>query len=286
MQNRNFKLFIVLSILWVGCQSCLQFRKSDKKQLKVLSILPEEFTIYIGHKSALGRDIHFTHISSSKGLPLAIFIHGSPGSSSNFLHFGTDTALLNNYDVLLLDRPGFGYSDFGNSEPSILRQADILNEIVAQFSAKEKVLIGHSLGGPIIANMAMKKPEEYKGLLILAGSVSPELEPEENWRKPLNSPLVRWIIPRSFCVSNQEILPAKEELLKMEEYWNQIIADVQIIQGEEDKLVPAGNANYAKDKLVSAGNVEMFILPKEDHFIPFTKPKLVTEALLRFLSFY
>jgi pimeloyl-ACP methyl ester carboxylesterase len=272
--------FILL--LWVGCQSCFQFRSSDKKQLKVLSDIPKGYSVNIGYKLGGDRRIHYTLVSSDTALPLAVFIHGSPGSSSSFIHFGYDTALLKSYNVLLIDRPGFGYSDFGEAEESLEDQSRILREVLAQFSFKEKYLVGHSLGGPIICRMAMDAPDSVAGLLIVAGSVSAELEPSEKWRKPMSKKPLRWLMPKSFRVSNDEILPAKEELLKMVPLWSKINCPVQIIQGGKDNLVPAGNEDYAEKMLINAKSVRVYRLPEENHFIPFTQPQLLTEALLRF----
>ena len=226
--------------------------------------------------------IHFTLVHSDSSLPLAVFIHGSPGSSSSFLHFAQDSLLLQSYNVLLIDRPGFGYSDFGKAEELIEHQSVILRDVVRQFHYKSKVLVGHSLGGPIICRMAMDDPTMCDGLLIVAGSVSPELEPQEKWRKPASKKVFSWILPKSFRVSNDEIIPAKAELIKMEPLWPKITCDVQIIQGGKDNLVPAGNEDYAEAMLVNASSVRVYRLPEEDHFIPFTEPQLIREALLRF----
>lgn len=283
MNKRPFKYLLIFLLIWVSCQSCFQFRKSDKQQYKELKEIGQHFSLDLGKKRGLDRDIHYTYVSKKDALrPLVVFVHGSPGSSSNFLHFATDQLLLDSFDVLLLDRPGFGYSDFGNSESDMLRQASILNEVVSQFPAHSTFLVGHSLGGPIIANMAMKKPDAYEGLLIVAGSVSPELEPEENWRVPMNSAALRWLMPKSFRVSNQEIIPAKEKLLEMESEWVKIRSTVQIIQGGKDRLVPPGNDDYAKKMLVNAKEVKVYRLPEEDHFIPFSEPQLIREALFKF----
>lgn len=272
-------------LLAVGCQSCLQFRYSDQKQRKTLANVASTHTIELGAKKGGGRDIHYTLIYNDTVKPLAVFVHGSPGSSSSFIHFGTDQDLLAHYNVLLLDRPGFGYSDFGKAEVDMAQQSVILREVINQFTFDHKVLIGHSLGGPIICRMAMDEPNIAVALLIVAGSVSPELEPQENWRKPISSKWLRWMVPKSFRVSNDEIIPAKGELIKMIPLWTNITCKVQIIQGGADKLVPAGNEDYAEKMLVNAHSVDVLRLPLEDHFIPFTEPQLVTKALVRFLPF-
>lgn len=227
------------------------------------------------------RNIHYTWIHRNDNFPTAVFIHGSPGSSSNFIYFTTDSLLLRSYNVLLFDRPGYGQSDFGKSEPLISNQAKILNNALHQLDIKNPVLVGHSLGGPIIAKMAMDEPNYIKGLLIVAGSVSPELEPEEKWRKPMSRPILRWLLPKMFRVSNDEILPAKEELIRMEPFWPKITCEMRVIQGQKDKLVPAGNEDYAKKMAVNSKKVTLIKLD-DNHFIPFNTPELVTRELLLF----
>lgn len=268
--------------LCFAMQSCFQFRMSEKKQREELQAMSSEHNLEFGKKIGAGRSIHYTLMHSDSSLPLAVFVHGSPGSSSAYLQYAKDSLLLSRYNVLLLDRPGYGYSDFGKAEESIEQQSSILREVVSQFGYAKKFLVGHSLGGPIVCRMAMDEPAIADGLLIIAGSVSPALEPQEKWRKPLSSKAIRWLLPRSFRVSNDEILPAKQELDKMVPLWGNITCDVQIIQGGEDKLVPAGNEDYAEKMLVNANSVRVHRLPTENHFIPFTRPQLLIEKLLLF----
>jgi pimeloyl-ACP methyl ester carboxylesterase len=44
-------------------------------------------------------------------------------------------------------------------------------------NGKQVILVGHSLGGPLIARMTMDYPELIDGLVFVAGSVAPKLEP-------------------------------------------------------------------------------------------------------------
>ncbi|MFY0643988.1 MAG: alpha/beta hydrolase [Bacteroidia bacterium] len=255
---------------------------AEKKQKKQFN--KEGLDVELGYKQGLERRIHYTLSGKDSSKDLLVFVHGSPGSSSNFIGFAKDSLLLEKYQILLIDRPGFGYSSFGNSEPDMQKQAAILNQVVKQFKSKDKILIGHSLGGPIIVRMAMDTSFNYKGLMLVAASVSPELEPKEKWRKPMNWKIIRWLIPRSFRVSNQEILPAKDELEVMEPLWTNITSQVCIIQGEKDKLVPAGNADYAEKMLVNASKLKVMKFEKFNHFIPFTEPEIMIEELLTFFD--
>lgn len=279
--NKYLTLGFVL-LLWVGCQSCFQFRSSERKQLKSLGTLPDAYTIDVGYRNGADRLIHYTWVWEDSTKPLAVFIHGSPGSSANFIHFAKDTNLLSRYDVLLLDRPGFGYSGFGSAEPSMQVQSQILRDVVRQFPHDSIYLVGHSLGGPIICRMAMDDTTLASGLVVVAGSISPALEPNEWWRKPLASKAVSWLMPKSFRVSNTEILPAEYELNQMTPLWPRITIPVQVLQGDKDNLVPPGNADYAKQMLTHASSVHIYIFPELNHFIPFSQPELVVDALLRF----
>jgi pimeloyl-ACP methyl ester carboxylesterase len=150
------------------------------------------------------RDIHYVK-AGNDSMPLVLFVHGSPGSLSAFIHFLADTSLTNRALVISTDRPGFGYSNFGNAEPSLKKQADALRPLLEKYHKNRPViLVGHSLGGPVICRMAMDYPELIDGLVIVAGSIAPDLEPNETWfRAPLATPFLSWILPRSFRASNE-----------------------------------------------------------------------------------
>ncbi|HPM31966.1 MAG TPA: alpha/beta hydrolase [Chryseolinea sp.] len=230
------------------------------------------------------RTIHYIK-SGSDSKPLVLFLHGSPGSLSAFIGFLADTSLLSHALLISTDRPGFGYSNFGNAEPSLQKQAEALKPILEEYKKnKPVILIGHSLGGPLIARMAMDYPELVDGLIIVAGSIDPELEPNETWfRAPLATPFLSWILPRSFRSSNEEIYQLKPELEEMIPLWSTIKCPVILIQGKKDSLVPAANADFAKKMLVNAP-VEFVLKENMDHFVPWSNPELIRDAILKMLA--
>lgn len=282
LRRRPLKYLVLVVGLWLMAGSCFQFRQSDARQLAELQEIANNYSVDIGMRTFDSTNLHYTYVTDDTAKPLAVFVHGSPGSSSNFLQYAKDTVLLQRYSVLLVDRPGFGYSDFGNAEPEFGVQANLLNQLVRSFPNEERILIGHSLGGPIICRMAMNDTTIAAGLLIVAGSVSPELEPNEKWRPFMDRRATRWVLPRSFRASNVEIISAEQQLDSMRPLWQRITADVKIIQGMRDKLVPPGNEDYAEEQLVNARSVEVKRYEELDHFIPFRQPELVTSCLLRF----
>ncbi|MDL5049407.1 alpha/beta hydrolase [Oscillatoria amoena NRMC-F 0135] len=216
---------------------------------------------------------------------LVLFVHGSPGSLSAFIHFLADSTLNQQSLLIAADRPGFGHSNFGKAEPSLKKQASALIPIVQTHSANRPVvLIGHSLGGPLIARMALDYPGLVDGLILIAPSIDPQLEPNESWwRAPFTTPFLRWVLPRSLRASNEEIYRLKPQLEAMLPEWKNITCPVIIIQGEKDSLVPPGNVDFAEAKLVNA-RVKTVRKADMNHFVPWTNPELIRNAIIELVS--
>ena len=65
--------------------------------------------------------------------------------------------------------------------------------------------------------------------------------------------------------------------------WSKITMPVTVIQGEDDKLVPAGNADFAQKVLVNAP-LEIVRVPGLNHFVPWNRPDLIETAIMEHLS--
>jgi pimeloyl-ACP methyl ester carboxylesterase len=229
------------------------------------------------------REMHYI-TAGEQTKPLVLFIHGSPGSLSAFIHFLADTSLTNHLLLVSTDRPGFGYSNYGNAESSLKKQGDNLKPILEKFHQNRPIiLVGHSLGGPLICRMAMDYPNLVDGLIIVAGSIDPELEPNETWfRAPLATPFLSWVLPGSFRASNEEIYHLKPELEEMLPLWKNIACPVTVIQGNNDDLVPKENADFAVKMLVNT-HVDVVRVDGMNHFVPWSNPDLIHDAILNML---
>ncbi len=258
--------------------SCFSFRLSPKdidKNFTGFAQKPLQHQISTG-----GRTINYAEIGNDS-LPTVLFVHGSPGSWSAFIDFMKDTALLQQVKMVSVDRLGFGYSHFGEGERSLEKQAACLKPIVALYKANHKkmILVGHSLGGPLIVRMAMDYPELIDGLVIVAGSVAPTLEPNEKWfRIPMEFLPVRILIPYAFRASNREILYLKPELEKMMPLWKNVKQPVTIIQGGHDVLVDPRNAAFAKQMLTNTP-AKIVWVDSMNHFVPWSHPQLIRHAI-------
>jgi pimeloyl-ACP methyl ester carboxylesterase len=71
-------------------------------------------------------------------------------------------------DVLLYDRAGIGKSETGPKPRNINRLSSELDSVINKFSNGRKViLVGHSLGGLIIRDYAVKNPEKTAAILFV-----------------------------------------------------------------------------------------------------------------------
>jgi pimeloyl-ACP methyl ester carboxylesterase len=282
MNKRRRKILIlivpVLPIVFF-LHSCMTFRMSHReisKYFKERNIPAEQSSFRIGF-----REIHYVK-TGDDSKPLVLFVHGSPGSLSAFIHFLADTSLCKRFTLITVDRPGFGYSNFGVAEPSLKEQGALIRPIIEKYGRERPVtLVGHSLGAPVIVRMAIDYPDLVDRLIIIAGSIDPALEPNERWfRVPLSTPFLSWILPRSFRSSNDEILALKPQLEKMIPLWRRVKIPVTVIQGGSDTFVDKGNAAFAKRMLVNAP-VDVVFIEGMDHFVPWSNPKLINDAILR-----
>lgn len=210
-RNKVKSFFFILSCSYLlFCQSCLTMRMS-KKETK--SFFASTKTKYIeDSKKIEGYTIHYIE-TGNKNASTLFFVHGSPGSWDAYKDYLKDTLLLSKYRLIAIDRIGFGFSNFGKAT-NLKTQAAIIEKFAGLISnGKPLYLIGHSMGGPVIVQMAVNKSELYKQLIILAGSIDPKAEEPENWRAVIKAKPIRYIIPGALRTSNDELWWLKADLL-------------------------------------------------------------------------
>jgi len=261
--------------------SCLQFRMSKSE---IDTYFEDKEHKGVLKQYAIGKRTLNYLVTGDDNKPLIVFVHGSPGSLSAFIDFMADSLLLSRAHLISVDRPGFGASDFGYAEPSLQKQAAFLKPILEEYKDNRPIiLVGHSLGGPLIARMAIDYPELVDGLVMVAPSIAPELEPNEWFRAPLATPFLKWLLPRSLRASNDEIYKLKPELEELIPLWKNIETPTIVIQGKNDSLVPAENAEFARKMLVCAP-VKIQLMEGVDHFIPWRNPELIRAAVLEMIG--
>lgn len=273
--RRGVLLFFVAWLIFA--QSCMKFRISDntaRAEFEQKHLLVQFITVMED-----GVPVHYAKCGSDS-LPTLFFVHGSPGSWDAFKIYMMDTALLKRFRIISIDRPGFGYSDFGTAY-GLAYQSGLINKIVKkEKNEKPMHLVGHSIGGPVIVQMAQDNPEYFSSLTILAGSISPKDEPKEYWRYAFAYSPLKYLMPGAFRPSNDEIVYFKKELYQLDKGYDKLQMPVTFIHGDKDKFVTVKNVDYGKQKLVHNRQVKTIIIPGAGHFIPWEHFDIIRNHLL------
>lgn len=207
-----------------------------------------------------------------------LFVHGSPGSWTSWARFLDDPALAGFGPRIAMDRPGFGGSTAAGVMPDLRRQAALLATLIPP--GPPAILVGHSLGGPLIAWMALDHPEKVCGGLMLAGSMAPKLEAPRWYNRLADNWLARRILSPAMSRSNHEMLVLQAELEKLDAALPQLQRPIIAMQGDQDPLVDPLTADYLALRAPSKW-LQVHRLPGKDHFFLWTDPQSVVAQIHR-----
>jgi pimeloyl-ACP methyl ester carboxylesterase len=278
-----FVLFLLVVGMFVGAY-WLDYQQRDEV---VLAKFEGERVRPRLQRYAVGdRTIRFLESApdSSNTQPVVLFVHGAPSSLTFFNAFFQDTALANHARLVAVDRPGYGSSDFGRVETSIVRQAELLQPLIERYrNAPFLVLVGSSYGGSLAARLAMNNPEAVSHVVFVSSALGPGLEytfPISYW---IDEPPLRWVIPRLILNANDEKLAHRQALEEILPDWGKVRAGVTFLHGLRDDLVYPSNVEFARKKLIHA-RVKQFILPESRHDIVVNKREYMAEIIRNVLA--
>lgn len=224
------------------------------------------------------RTIHYVEVGQRNSSPV-LFLHGTPGSWSAFGSYLSDPSLASRLNMVAVDRPGFGQSDYGNLLTSLAEQAQVLRPLVDRLTHEcGIVLVGHSLGASLAVRMAMDYPEKITALVLVAPSLDPELEKPRWYNNLSDYKLISWMLPSELELANLEVMALPAELKQMVPLWHTLDLPITLIQGEKDKLVHPDNANFA-EKMVTRG-LRVVRLEDAGHFVLWKQPELIRDEIL------
>lgn len=263
--------------MWIiFAQSCLTFRMPDKKAVAAF----REKGIHLSTTTAIVRKHRIHYVQTGKdSLPSLIFIHGTPGSWTAFEPYLKDSLLLGSYRLISFDRPGFGYSDYGNALP-LAEQSELMGPVIRSLrNGKPQWLIGHSLGAPLLLQLQLDNPGLATGLVLISGSIDPAAEKRENWRPLLFKTPLNFLVPGAMRPSNLELWYLKNDLRKLAPRLPGIHCPVYFIHGKKDTWVPPSNVAFGLSRLTGTSQKDTLWM-EGNHFIPWTRFEIIRDKLL------
>ncbi len=270
-----FSFFVLLFV--AGYFLELFFSPSEKKIFSSIGSDPA-YPLQFDSVDWNGTSIGFVKVGNDTSQRV-IMVHGSPGNWKNFYEALKYADFYKDHQLIAIDRWGYGITGGAHGEPDLGIHAAYIHELCKPSKGGRKpILVGHSMGGPIVIKSAIDYGNELAGVISVAGSFDASLEPNEWFRGLYRVFPLNLIFNRDLKASNDELFTHRLELEKMSSEWQNVNCKVTIIQGGKDNLVAPGNLEYAKEKL-KGKEVTYTFIPNEDHFIPFTNPEPMLKAI-------
>ncbi|MFA6046054.1 MAG: alpha/beta hydrolase [Phycisphaerales bacterium] len=222
--------------------------------------------------------------SGDAAKPRVIYIHGTPGDATGWADFLVDPVM--GCEAIAVDRLGFGKSGpkGGGGVDSFDIQAAAIAPLLVKQGGRWPVVVGHSLGGPIAAWIAGAYPDKVSGLVIVAGSLDPDLEKPGLAQDIATTSLARWLMPRALDNSMGELDGAKAQTKLLAPLLDKITCPVIVIHGTTDELVPYDNVKYIQKMLTHAASVQIITIDKQGHFVPWQRADAIRDAVQQLLE--
>jgi pimeloyl-ACP methyl ester carboxylesterase len=125
-------------------------------------------------KASPKSDVGSKTVSSADGVPIAYEVRGQGPRTLVFVHgWSCDRnywrhqmdAFQGDYRVVALDLAGSGASGKGRKDWSIRNFANDVAAVVRAEDAKDVILVGHSLGGPVAVEAGLLMPDRVSGVI-------------------------------------------------------------------------------------------------------------------------
>lgn len=229
-----------------------------------------------------------------------IFIHGSGGNASIWKKTMEIIAQAG-WGSIAISLPGHGASE-GEGMANIPEYREFVNDFIEAKGLRNIFLAGHSLGGGIVLDFALKYPEKLKGIILIGTGARLRVHPQalEMFRQMAEGEIESKFEPWAFA----EHTPA-HILAEGEKEWSMtspkvrymdlkacdqfdIMEEVEkirlpalIVVGTKDRLTPIKYAEYLHKKMKEA---KLEIIPEVGHMLMLEAPEPLSLAIINFLK--
>jgi len=220
---------------------------------------------------------YLTNENADDSLPRVVYVHGTPGSADAFTNYVRRP--VPGLNPISIDRPGFGASTPRAPAVALVAQSISIEPFLVERNGQWPILVGHSMGGPIIARVAADFPDKVGGIVILSGALDPTLE-KIYWYQRIGKFLfVPYMLPKSIRNSNDELYPLKGELELLKPMLKDVTCPVVIVHAPNDMLVPYANVDYMESQFKKDVIKSVVTLPEKNHFIPWNSESEIRVAI-------
>ena len=246
-------------------------------------------------------DVHY--FTGGHGDPLVVIHGGGDGARAWMKNIAE---LSENYTVYVPDLPGYGHSQPIDGDYYIAEMVEFVDEFTRNLGLKSFHLVGHSLGGGIALNYALKFPHKIVKLVLVSSMcLGREIA---LWVRVLSVPsicrtigktviavmkAVKWLVERLLApvefispISRtsvhlgSKLTTLKEQATVFADRLSEIVAPTLVVWGAKDSIVPVSQA-YTAAALIP--NCQVKVFENCGHSVYKQKVKEFSRLLTRFL---
>jgi|tagenome__1003787_1003787.scaffolds.fasta_scaffold20933847_2 pimeloyl-ACP methyl ester carboxylesterase len=116
--------------------------------------------------------VRLHYIEQGTGEPLAL-IHGNGTLIQDFTVNGLVDRLSERYRVIVIERPGYGYSDRPRGLWTPRAHATLYEHALHELGVEQAIVLGHSWGTMVAVSLALQAPTLVRSLVLLSGYYFP-----------------------------------------------------------------------------------------------------------------
>jgi pimeloyl-ACP methyl ester carboxylesterase len=235
-----------------------------------------------------------------------VYLHGAGGLPA----FTPDLEILSQHFAVTAPlHPGFGSTGEEHLHADVLKLTLHTWDVLDALGIDEPILVGHSLGGMLAAEMAALEPRRVKKLVLVgvAGlwlddyptadffAMKPEELVEAAFYDPQSEPAKAFLaLPqdkaaatevtiqrlKGFAAAGRFLWPLPDRGLSERLY--RVKAPTLLLWGAGDKLIPPPYAGAFQQLLTSSGEVKVQMIPRAGHMVLWEQTRAATRAIFEF----
>ena len=242
--------------------------------------------------------LHYYDMGNSKAKSALVFVHCW---TCNVEFWKESYNALPQYRVIALDLPGHGKSDKPKVDYSMQYFANAVEAVLKKAGVQKAVLVGHSMGTPVVRSYYELHPERTLGIVVVDGALIPlgQRDQMEKFFEPLYKdykPAAESMIDGMLQPAKPEVRPfIKSNMLATPDYVGASAAKFML----DDGFATHGKINVPvlavmapsqywppdlKEKYQAiAPSLEFHMFTGVSHFLMLEKPKEFNEAIAAFI---
>jgi len=224
-----------------------------------------------------------------------VILHGWGSSLTYWIP--VSKLLSQNHRIILVDLPGFGLTSPIDDTPDIPEYTGFIRKFAQELKLEKFILAGHSFGGQIALDYALKFPQDLISIILIAPAaiwedsriidlkvrVADKLKPLlADPSHVLMEQLLGWYTPDDYANSNEYQKKVLKKIVKynLEPKLKNITVSTDIIWGNIDFVIP--NTGDHLVKIIP--NSKLHIIPGANHLINLTHPEKLSSIMNKILG--